>query len=1607
MTGLILPEPMDEWAAVSRNYDADDRPSLVESFSNSLGVSSSFQGFCISTRKASTKTIVRQQEPISRPLSRPTAAPNNEAVQKGRRRSQNQLQNLLKELRSPRTTSSTSSQPHSLLGELRSPRTSSTAESRMLPATQKLNVHPARETMSARAAIKHSTTAPRQQTAEQRLGIDPHQDPRLHPNPVPSISHPLLSATSSAFSFQPPARQSYSIRGATTAGFGTPTASHSRATNAAGIALAVARQVQPLIGRNTVRATAMNPMDGLMRGMEALDSGSPTSPSASTSTLSEDTPLTVQQAQRRAARLSLLSGAHGAEDPIKVQLDKRLSQPGVADSYVFTSLLSGAQKAEDPIKVQFDRSLAQPGVADSYVFTSSSQGSHVVHDNDNMQQSTDALLEGTMLSAQDRSRVQHSSNALLGGSIWAAQDSSIAQRSSRTLLGGNMMPAQGSSNELLGGTMLPAQFGSRVQHRSNALLEGSIWAVQDSGIVQRSSSTLLGGNLMPAQGSSKALLGGTMLPAQDSSRVQHSSSTLLGGNMMQAQGSSNVLLGGNMLQVQESSRVQAVPNRDWAQGATADKVIETGGMSSEEEVETEPLLLFLLHKFQRTQRLRLVAKVFNALRQPGTSLGSLRGSVPGPLPAHPPSPKPSSRAFAELHAMLHAMEHLLAQHSVTDEATLEQQAQRRAGKEAHEHLFRQLKQRQGILIAQLAHGADSQRCGAVSTELKAEAMKIGTDSQRCGAVIDEQHLDAGRLGAEAQWCGAGIDEQTADAGRLVAEAQWCEEGKDEQQKEAGELEASAGEHAAEVGALMTGGRQAGEAEHRHMEQEGGQYAHKSIGDEHAAVLEELMMGGCQAGEAEQKHMEQEGGSQQGSAPGVRAGGSSDMQINIDMQSTVEECAQQHERNGCWESASGSVGDYEFSIPEAASARNSTGGAGGHEVTADLPLVELLTETQPSKSLGAIIPKAARDRNSTGGASGHEVAADLPLVESLTETQPSKLLGAIIPKAARDRNSIGGGSVKNLNLNLNLVELGGGSANADRTLEWVLNPTRKHAGHSCSMNKVRSAAVGAHEPSGSGAKGSQLHPLADELDGFGARNWHSSRVDNSSVQEGASESSSRLPAGMVAIQSNQWEAMQTKLALLDHKLVTLAALRSSGHRSPLSSCLPVQSAEESDLLSRAVPLQAATAATARAEPSSMPSRLTTAATVSAQRMAMPLKPASAATARAQHLAMPLQPASACTARHETKAKSVSLSDSSMPLKNSLQHGNKENMAGHGSKENIGGHGNKENKGGRGSEGFIPQQWKKEILDGQGNKENIAQQGKKENVAEHGNKGILDEQGDKENMGSGNRDSHGLRSYDALPGAEFVRIVDKLSLTTTSGPSSKAATQVIRPVLSARQQLRQLRQQQNLEKLKRQQALARLAKMQKTAKPEAVSAQAAAGVGGRATQMGVGVGGRATWVGVGVGARAAWVGDFETAKQPDIGAHADRGIGLERAHPKVKMETATQPNIGAPLEWIGGHADRERELEQAHPNVYVETATQPVIRAPVEYHDWYHHGGGAGTVVVEILDSDELLDTDELLDSEAQLEREAQLEKEIQALEVDLQWRRPIPGSSNRLRASSFR
>ena len=47
--------------------------------------------------------------------------------------------------------------------------------------------------------------------------------------------------------------------------------------NAAGKDMSVTCEVQQLLGDNCVRAVAMNPTDGLMRGMEVLDTGKPLS----------------------------------------------------------------------------------------------------------------------------------------------------------------------------------------------------------------------------------------------------------------------------------------------------------------------------------------------------------------------------------------------------------------------------------------------------------------------------------------------------------------------------------------------------------------------------------------------------------------------------------------------------------------------------------------------------------------------------------------------------------------------------------------------------------------------------------------------------------------------------------------------------------------------------------------------------------------------------------------------------------------------------------------------------------------------------------------------------------------------------------------------------------------------------------------------------------------------------------------------------------------------------------------------------------------------------------------------------------------------------------
>lgn len=50
-----------------------------------------------------------------------------------------------------------------------------------------------------------------------------------------------------------------------------------RAKNAAGIEMAVTCEVQQLLGDNCVRAVSMNPTEGLMRGMEVVDTGKPLS----------------------------------------------------------------------------------------------------------------------------------------------------------------------------------------------------------------------------------------------------------------------------------------------------------------------------------------------------------------------------------------------------------------------------------------------------------------------------------------------------------------------------------------------------------------------------------------------------------------------------------------------------------------------------------------------------------------------------------------------------------------------------------------------------------------------------------------------------------------------------------------------------------------------------------------------------------------------------------------------------------------------------------------------------------------------------------------------------------------------------------------------------------------------------------------------------------------------------------------------------------------------------------------------------------------------------------------------------------------------------------
>ena len=50
-----------------------------------------------------------------------------------------------------------------------------------------------------------------------------------------------------------------------------------RAKNTAGIEMAVTCEVQQLLGDNSVRAVSMNPTEGLMRGMEVVDTGKPLS----------------------------------------------------------------------------------------------------------------------------------------------------------------------------------------------------------------------------------------------------------------------------------------------------------------------------------------------------------------------------------------------------------------------------------------------------------------------------------------------------------------------------------------------------------------------------------------------------------------------------------------------------------------------------------------------------------------------------------------------------------------------------------------------------------------------------------------------------------------------------------------------------------------------------------------------------------------------------------------------------------------------------------------------------------------------------------------------------------------------------------------------------------------------------------------------------------------------------------------------------------------------------------------------------------------------------------------------------------------------------------
>jgi hypothetical protein len=47
------------------------------------------------------------------------------------------------------------------------------------------------------------------------------------------------------------------------------------AKNAAGVEMAVTCEVQQLLGDNSVRAVSMNPTEGLMRGMDVVDTGKP------------------------------------------------------------------------------------------------------------------------------------------------------------------------------------------------------------------------------------------------------------------------------------------------------------------------------------------------------------------------------------------------------------------------------------------------------------------------------------------------------------------------------------------------------------------------------------------------------------------------------------------------------------------------------------------------------------------------------------------------------------------------------------------------------------------------------------------------------------------------------------------------------------------------------------------------------------------------------------------------------------------------------------------------------------------------------------------------------------------------------------------------------------------------------------------------------------------------------------------------------------------------------------------------------------------------------------------------------------------------------------